>query len=48
MSKLRVEGLPGGDARGINRLQSERTQGFTAGPVYGRAKCLPVLGSFKT
>ena len=29
-------------------LQSERTQGFTAGPVYGRAKCLPMLGAFKT
>ena len=29
-------------------LQSERTQGFTAGPVYGRAKCLPVLGSLIT
>ena len=29
-------------------LQSERKQGFTAGPVYGRAKCLPVLSSLKT
>ena len=29
-------------------LQSERTQGFTAGPVYSRAKCLPMLGSLKT
>ena len=29
-------------------LQSERTQGFTAGPVDGRAKCLPMLGAFKT
>jgi hypothetical protein len=29
-------------------LQSERTQGFTADPVYGRAKCLPMLGSLKT
>ena len=29
-------------------LQSERTQGFTADPVYGRAKCLPMLGAFKT
>ena len=27
---------------------SERTQGFTAGPVYGRAECLPMLGVFKT
>ena len=25
-----------------------RVQGFTAGPVYGRAKCLPMLGSLKT
>ena len=30
------------------QLQSERTQGFTADPVYGRAKCLPMLGSLKT
>ena len=29
-------------------LQSERTQGFAADPVYGRAKCLPILGAFKT
>ena len=29
-------------------LQSERTQGFAADPVYGRAKCLPMLGAFKT
>ena len=29
-------------------LQSERTQGPTAGPVYGRAKCLPMLGEIKT
>ena len=29
-------------------LQSERTQGFAADPVYGRAKCLPMLGSLKT
>ena len=29
-------------------LQSERTQGFTADPVYGRSKCLPVLGEIKT
>ena len=29
-------------------LHSERTQGFTADPVYGRAKCLPMLGAFKT
>ena len=29
-------------------LQSERTQGFAAGPVYGRAKCLPVLGAFRS
>jgi len=29
-------------------LQSERTQGFTAGPIYGWAKCLPTLGSLKT
>ena len=29
-------------------LQSERTQGFAADPVYGRAKCLPMLGEIKT
>ena len=29
-------------------LRSERTQGFAAGPVYSRAKCLPMLGSLKT
>ena len=29
-------------------LRSERTQGFTAGPVYGRARCSPMLGSLKT
>ena len=29
-------------------LQSERTQGFAADPVYVRAKCLPMLGSLKT
>ena len=29
-------------------LRSERTQGFAAGPVSGRAKCLPMLGAFKT
>ena len=29
-------------------LRSERTQGLAAGPVYGRAKCLPILGAFKT
>ena len=29
-------------------LQSERRQGFAADPVYGRAKCLPMLGSLKT
>ena len=29
-------------------LQSERTQGFTADPIYGRAKCLPMLGAFNT
>ena len=28
-------------------LQSERTQGFTADPVYGRAKCWPMLGEIK-
>jgi hypothetical protein len=26
----------------------ERSLGFTADPVYGRAKCLPMLGSLKT
>jgi len=26
----------------------ERTQGFTAGPVYGRARCSPMPGSLKT
>ena len=32
-----------------NPLQrSERTQGFAADPVYGRAKCLPMLGEIKT
>ena len=29
-------------------LRSERTQGFTAGPVYGRARCSPMVGSLKT
>ena len=29
-------------------LQSERTQGFAADPVYVRAKCLPMLGSLTT
>ena len=29
-------------------LQSERPQGFAADPVYGRAKCLPMLDSLKT
>ena len=29
-------------------LRPERTQGFTAGPVYGRARCSPTLGSLKT
>ena len=29
-------------------LQAERTQGFAAHPVYGRAECLPMLGSLKT
>jgi hypothetical protein len=29
-------------------LHSERTQGFAADPVYGRAKCLPMLGEIKT
>jgi len=29
-------------------LQSERAQGFAADPVYGRAKCLPMLGEIKT
>ena len=29
-------------------LHSERVQGFAADPVYGRAKCLPMLGSLKT
>ena len=29
-------------------IQSEKTQGFAADPVYGRAKCLPVLGEIKT
>ena len=28
-------------------LRSERTQGFAAGPVYGRAKCLPMLAHSK-
>ena len=28
-------------------LQSERTQGLAADLVYGRAKCLPMLGSLK-
>ena len=30
-----------------NTAHSERTQGFAADPVYGRAKCLPMLGSLK-
>ena len=29
-------------------VQSDRTQGFAADPVYGRAKCLPMLGEIKT
>ena len=29
-------------------LQSEKTQGFAADSVYGRAKCLPMVGAFKT
>ena len=29
-------------------LRSERIQGFAAGPVYARAKCLPTVGAFKT
>ena len=29
-------------------MQSERTQGFTADPVYGRAKCLPMFGFLRT
>ena len=29
-------------------LHPERTQGFAADPVYGRAKCLPMLGSLET
>ena len=29
-------------------LRSERTQGFTADPVYGRARRSAVLGAFKT
>ena len=29
-------------------LHSERVQGFAADPDYGRAKCLPMLGSLKT
>ena len=29
-------------------LHSERTQGFAADSVYGRAKCLPMLGEIKT
>ena len=28
-------------------LQSERTQGFAADPIYGRAKYLPMLGETK-
>ena len=28
--------------------QSEMTQGFAAGPVYGRARCSSMLGSFIT
>ena len=29
-------------------LRSERTQSFVASPVYGRAKCLPMVGEIKT
>jgi hypothetical protein len=36
------------NAKSTTLLQSERTQGFTADPVYGRAKCLPMLGEIKT
>ena len=31
-----------------DHLLHSGTQGFTADPVYGRAKCLPMLGSLKT
>ena len=29
-------------------LRSKRTQGFAAGPVYGRARCSPMVGAFIT
>ena len=29
-------------------LHSEKTQGFAADPIYGRAKYLPMLGEIKT
>jgi len=29
-------------------LRSERKQGFSAEPFYGRARCSPLLGAFKT
>ena len=43
--------VPGNDAISqliYGRVHSERTQGFAADPVYGRAKCLPMLGAFKS
>ena len=41
---------PQATAKGVSfpKLRSERTQGFAADPVYGRAKCLPMLGEIKT
>ena len=34
--------------KGCDPSGSMRAQGFAADPVYGRAKCLPMLGSLKT
>jgi len=33
---------------GPTLLQSERKQGFSADPFYGRARCSHMLGSFTT
>ena len=41
-----IKPAPGNDRDPL--LQSKRTEGFAADPVYGRAKCLPMLGEIKT
>ena len=48
MGELKPKG-PKGHLKDKKDLQdSERTQGFAADPVYGRAKRLPMLGEIKT